>query len=114
MDTTPGSFGEWVKYRRRTLDLSQKELAHRAGCSLTALQKIEGDERRPSRQLAGRLIDFLDVPPEQRPLLLKIARGERMMETLLPRLSLSGPRNWNQSRRVFRRPPRCWWGAKKN
>jgi transcriptional regulator with XRE-family HTH domain len=84
MDTTPGSFGEWVKYRRRTLDLTQKELAHRAGCSLTALQKIEGDERRPSRQLAGRLIDFLDVPPGQRPLLLKIARGERMMETLPP------------------------------
>ena len=82
MDTTPGSFGEWVKHRRRTLDLTQKELAHRAGCSLTALQKIEGDERRPSRQLAGRLIDFLEVPPEQRPLLLKIARGERMMEAL--------------------------------
>ena len=80
MDTTPVSFGEWVKHRRRTLDLTQKELAHRAGCSLTALQKIERDERRPSRQLAGRLIDFLEVPPEQRPLLLKIARGERMME----------------------------------
>jgi hypothetical protein len=65
---------------QRTLDLTQ-ELAHVLDVP-PCLQKIERDERRPSRQLAGRLIDFLEVPPEQRPLLLKIARGERMMETL--------------------------------
>jgi transcriptional regulator with XRE-family HTH domain len=64
------------------LDLTQKELAQRAGCSVVALQKIERDERRPSRQLAERLADFLEVPPDQRALLLKVARGERMVEAL--------------------------------
>ena len=82
MDGIPVSFGEWVKRRRRMLDLTQKELAQRAGCSVAALQKIERDERRPSRQLAGRLIDFLEVPPEQKALLLKVARRERMAEAL--------------------------------
>ena len=66
------------------LDLTQKELAQRAGCSVAALQKIESDERRPSRQLAERLVDFLEVPSDQRALLLKVARRERMTETLPP------------------------------
>jgi predicted ATPase/transcriptional regulator with XRE-family HTH domain len=78
----PVSFGEWVKRRRKSLDLTQKELAERVGCSIAALQKIERDERRPSRQMAGRIIDFLEVSPEQHSILLKIARGERAMETL--------------------------------
>src|SRR5512141_1013507 len=78
----PVSFGDWVKRRRKALDLTQKELADRVGCSIAALQKIERDERRPSRQMAERFIDCLEVPAEQRPILLKIARGERMMETL--------------------------------
>jgi predicted ATPase/transcriptional regulator with XRE-family HTH domain len=64
------------------LDLTQKELAQRAGCSVVALQKIERDERRPSRQLAERLADFLEVPPDQRALLLKVARREQMVEAL--------------------------------
>ncbi|MGE5774864.1 MAG: helix-turn-helix domain-containing protein, partial [Chloroflexota bacterium] len=80
----PVSFGEWVKRRRRMLDLTQKELAQRAGCSVAALQKIERDERRPSRQLAGRLLDFLEVSPEQKVVLLKIARRERTAEALPP------------------------------
>ncbi|MBI5950440.1 MAG: helix-turn-helix domain-containing protein [Chloroflexi bacterium] len=90
MDMTPASFGNWAKRRRRMLDLTQKELAQRAGCSVAALQKIERDERRPSRQLAERLADFLEVPPDQRALLLKVARRERMIEALpsIPRPAL--------------------------
>ena len=61
------SFGSWVRRRRKALDLLQKELASRVGCSVTALQKIESDERRPSRQLAERLAESLDVPADQRP-----------------------------------------------
>ncbi|CAG0953368.1 Putative HTH-type transcriptional regulator [Anaerolineales bacterium] len=82
MDISPVSFGNWAKRRRRMLDLTQKELAQRAGCSVAALQKIERDERRPSRQLAERLADFLEVPPDQRALLLRVARRERMAEAL--------------------------------
>jgi len=78
------SFGGWVRRRRKALDLLQKELADRAGCSLPALQKIERDERRPSRQLAERLAEALDVPLDQRPLFLQVARGERMTARLEP------------------------------
>src|SRR5262245_167678 len=87
------SFGSWVRRRRKALDLLQKELASRVGCSVTALQKIERDERRPSRQLAERLAESLDVPADQRPSFLQVARGERMTERLaaLPQVAAPPP-----------------------
>ena len=75
---TPPSFGDWVRRRRKALDLLQKDLADRAGCSVTALQKIEREERRPSRQLAERLAVGLDVPADEREQFLRGARSERM------------------------------------
>jgi predicted ATPase/DNA-binding XRE family transcriptional regulator len=78
------SFGDWVRRRRKALDLLQKDLADHAGCSLTALQKIERDERRPSRQLAERLAMCLDLPPEERERFVRIARGERPVEQAPP------------------------------
>jgi predicted ATPase/DNA-binding XRE family transcriptional regulator len=78
------SFGDWVRRRRKALDLLQKELADRAGCSLTALQKIERDERRPSRQLAERLAVCLDVPAAERERFVRVARGERPVEQTPP------------------------------
>lgn len=74
------AFGDWVRRRRKALDLLQKDLADRAGCSLTALQKIERDERRPSRQLAERLAVCLDVPTDEREHFIRVARGERSFE----------------------------------
>ncbi len=71
------SFGAWLEKRRKALDLTREELAHRAGCSVSALRKIETDERRPSKQLAGILADCLDIPLEDRPTFLKIARREQ-------------------------------------
>lgn len=82
--TPATSFGEWVRRRRKAFDLLQKDLASRAGCSVTVLQKIERDERRPSRQLAERLATCLDVQPDERALFLQVARGERMVERLTP------------------------------
>ena len=76
------SFGEWVRRRRKALDFTQQELADRAGCSLAALQKIERDERRPSRQLAALLADQLQIAADQRDQFIKVARGQRMTETL--------------------------------
>lgn len=81
MESEP-SFGAWVRRRRKTLDMLQKELASRVGCSVTALQKIERDERRPSRGLAERLAECLDVPADQRASFVLVARGERMAERL--------------------------------
>ncbi|NJC97582.1 MAG: helix-turn-helix transcriptional regulator, partial [Anaerolineae bacterium] len=57
----PGSFGDWLKARRKTLDLTQEELSSQAGCSVFALRKIETGERRPSKQLAALLADALQI-----------------------------------------------------
>lgn len=81
MDTLV-SFGDWIQQRRKALDLTRNELAQRVGCSVSAIRKIEADERRPSKQIAERLAECLSVPPEQRALFLKVARGERRVEAL--------------------------------
>ncbi len=50
------SFGYWLRRRRKALDLTQDELARQVGCAIGTLKKIETDERRPSKQLAERLV----------------------------------------------------------
>lgn len=83
------SFGTWVKRRRKALDLTQQELARQIGCSPSLIFKIESDERRPSRQMADLLAEKLDIPSDQRPLFLKIARQEKSVTSLdaIPPLS---------------------------
>jgi transcriptional regulator with XRE-family HTH domain len=49
------SFGQWLKSRRKALDLSQPELATRIGCSPRTIEKLEADTRRPSKQMAALL-----------------------------------------------------------
>ena len=44
------SYGNWVRRRRRALDLTQTELAQRVGCARTTIEKIEMDARRPSNR----------------------------------------------------------------
>jgi tetratricopeptide (TPR) repeat protein/transcriptional regulator with XRE-family HTH domain len=72
----PVTFGEWVKLRRKALDLTQEELGKRAGCSVFALRKIESGERRPSKQLAALLAVPLRITTEEREAFIKIARGD--------------------------------------
>lgn len=76
------TFGQWLKGRRKKLDLTQESLANLVGCSLSAIRKIENDERRPSKQIAELLATHLEVPPEERTLFLKIARGEGSIQRL--------------------------------
>jgi transcriptional regulator with XRE-family HTH domain len=71
------SFGNWIKRRRKALDLTQGELARRIGCSMSAIYKIEADERRPSRQVAELLAAHLEIPEDQHTLFLKVARQEK-------------------------------------
>src|SRR5262245_240541 len=54
------SFGDWLRRRRKSLDLTQGELAQRVSCSVDLIQKIEADARRPSKQLAERLAERLE------------------------------------------------------
>jgi DNA-binding XRE family transcriptional regulator len=71
----PLYFNEWLKRRREELDLTQVQLAKRAGCSVFAIRKIEAGERRPSRQLAELLAKSLEIPSEDQTTFVKVARG---------------------------------------
>ena len=81
METT-SSFGYWIRRQRKALDLTQQVLADRVGCSLAAIKKIEGDERRPSWQIAERMADILGVPANQREIFIECARGLRPVDQL--------------------------------
>ncbi len=70
------SFGQWLRLRRRALDLTQEELAGQVGCSAITLRKLEAEERRPSKQIAERLAEILAIPPDERAAFLRFARGD--------------------------------------
>jgi transcriptional regulator with XRE-family HTH domain/tetratricopeptide (TPR) repeat protein len=70
------TFGEWLKRRRRELDLTQQELAQRVGCTVSTLRKIEAGERRPSKELAILLATYLDIAPEEYDRFITFARTE--------------------------------------
>ena len=78
----PVLFGEWLKQRRKALDLTQEELAERAGCSVFALRKIESGERRPSKQLAALLAAALEISETEQPTFIRVARGDLNLERL--------------------------------
>src|SRR5262245_6018136 len=79
----PASCGRWLKLRRRTLDLTQDQLARQVGCSVVTIRKLESDERRPSRQIAERLADALRIAPHERPAFISLARTEPYPEDSL-------------------------------
>jgi predicted ATPase/transcriptional regulator with XRE-family HTH domain/TolA-binding protein len=56
------SFGLWLKKRRKELDLTQEALAEQAGYSAETIKKIENGALRPSRLLAERLAEILEIP----------------------------------------------------
>ena len=70
------SFGDWLRQRRRELDLTREELAQQIGCSVVMLRKLEAEERRPSKPMAERLAEVLQVPPSDRASFLRFARGD--------------------------------------
>ena len=74
------SFGSWVRRQRKAIDLTQAELGRQVGCAVVTIQKIEADDRRPSRQLAARLAEFLQVPPAERAAFLNAARAAEPFE----------------------------------
>lgn len=78
----PLFFGDWLKSRRRELDLTQIELAERACCSVFALRKFEAGERRPSKQLAGMLGQALQIHSADLATFIRVARGEINIERL--------------------------------
>jgi predicted ATPase/DNA-binding XRE family transcriptional regulator len=69
------SFGQWLRHRRRELDLTQDALARQAGCARVTIRKLEADEIRPSRQLAELLAEHLGIPPQERETFVRLGRG---------------------------------------
>ena len=90
------SFGYWVHRRRKALDLTQTMLARQVGCSLSTIRKIEGDERRPSRQIAELLADRLDIPEAERDDFLRRARGEFVAAMPSPLKAVPSPSFWQE------------------
>jgi predicted ATPase/class 3 adenylate cyclase/DNA-binding XRE family transcriptional regulator len=70
------SFGKWLRHRRRGLDLTQEELAQQVGCAPITIRKLEGDEMRPSKQLAESLSGPLRIPSNQREEFVRFARTD--------------------------------------
>lgn len=70
------TFGSWLKRRRRGLGLTQKELARRIGYAEVTVRKVEADALRPSGEMARKLADHLELPPEQHDQFIRFARDE--------------------------------------
>jgi len=71
------SFGVWLKQRRRTLDLTQEDLAYKASCSIVTIRKIESSDLAPSKDLARQLALALAVPETEHAAFIAFARTER-------------------------------------
>src|SRR5512135_1763447 len=78
------TFGEWLRQQRSLRRLTREEFASRVGCSVSALQKIEYGERRPSAQIAELMANCLDIPPGERSTFVRVARGELRVDRLSP------------------------------
>ena len=73
-DTMP--FGQWLRKQRRSLDLTQAELARRLGYALITVRKIESGDRKPSKQIALLTADIFSIPQNERALFVEYARSE--------------------------------------
>lgn len=80
----PTSFGQWLRRRRKALDLTQDELARCAGCAHATIKSIEGDERRPSKQMAARLAACLRLTEAEQIEFVKAARAELAIDQVSP------------------------------
>ena len=69
------SFGEWLRRRRKALDLTQEQLAQQISCSTSELRKLEAEERRPSEQIIEQLAEVFHIAQNERAAFLKFARG---------------------------------------
>ncbi|MCB0072665.1 MAG: AAA family ATPase [Caldilineaceae bacterium] len=78
------AFDDWIRRRRKALDLTQAQLAARVGCAVVTIKKIEQATRRPSQQMAELLADALAIPEAERALFLRMARHEYVAPSALP------------------------------
>lgn len=53
--------GQQIRKHRRAKDITQKELANKAGLSVTHLSQIENDESFPGKQKLASILDALGL-----------------------------------------------------
>jgi transcriptional regulator with XRE-family HTH domain len=70
---TEVSFGEWLKRKRKALDLTREGLADRVGYSAETIRKLETEERRPLAQMVEQLAEIFDIPSDERAAFLRFA-----------------------------------------
>ncbi|MCC6613100.1 MAG: helix-turn-helix domain-containing protein [Anaerolineae bacterium] len=70
------TFSQWLKTRRKLLDLTQQALADRIHCSVETIFKIEAGQRRPSPQIARLIADELNIPAHEQDDFIGFARAE--------------------------------------
>jgi predicted ATPase/class 3 adenylate cyclase/DNA-binding XRE family transcriptional regulator len=80
------SFGEWLRRARKACDLTQAELAQRAGCAEGTIRNLEADGLRPSKQLAARLAAQLGLAPDAQAAIIAFARAGTAPPPMLPSL----------------------------
>ena len=86
------SFDDWIRQRRKALDMTQAELAARVGCAVVTIKKIEQATRRPSRQMAELLAEALAIPKAERDVFLRLARHQYVAPGAMPSVSGEAPR----------------------
>jgi predicted ATPase/transcriptional regulator with XRE-family HTH domain len=69
------TFGQWLRRRRKSLDLTQDELAARVPCAKGTVRRLESDDLRPSKQLAERLAEVLGVTEQLKDAFVAFARS---------------------------------------
>jgi predicted ATPase/transcriptional regulator with XRE-family HTH domain len=99
------TFGQWVKQRRKALGLTQAELARLVCCSKVMIIKIEGNQRRPSIEIAKLLARRLKITPKEHSDFMKLARPDLSFEQIDEAvLSCTLPLKRSTSRRVTNLP----------
>src|SRR5688572_9024814 len=69
------TFGAWMKRLRSQLDLTQERLAELVGCAVQTIRAFERESRHPSREMAERLANILQLDAAERVRFLRLARG---------------------------------------
>jgi predicted ATPase/transcriptional regulator with XRE-family HTH domain len=77
-------FGQRVRQHRKELDMTQEDFAQRVGISTETVSKIERGERRPSKHVAERMAQVLDLAAEDR---AGFVRAARVLLTDTPELA---------------------------
>jgi len=68
-------FGEWLRKKRRDLDLSRQQLADQADCAEITLRRIEGGTLKPSKELAAILLEKVGILKSELDTWIQFARG---------------------------------------